>query len=86
MMRDDLLKQISALPQDSDIGIQLGGDHLDIADLVAWGDGGFVALKCHASDLRDVLLEWGLLAHQRERVIAEPAQRAVTRHATGGLA
>jgi hypothetical protein len=70
MRRDDLLKQLSTLPPDTDIGIQIGSDHLDIADLVSWGDGGFVALKCHSVDLRDVLLEWGLPALQREQVVA----------------
>jgi hypothetical protein len=28
-----------------------------------------VALKCHSGDLRDVLSEWGLSAHQREQVV-----------------
>jgi hypothetical protein len=66
MMRDELLKQISALPPDADIGIQIGDDHLDIADLAPWGDGGFVALTCHSADLRDVLSEWGLPVSQRQ--------------------
>lgn len=65
MMRDKLLKQISALPPDADTGIQIGDDHLDIADLVPWGDGGFVALQCHSGDLRDVLSEWGLREPQQ---------------------
>jgi len=69
MMRDDLLNQISALPPDADIGIQIGDDHLDIADVVPWGDDGFAALKCHSGDLRDVLTEWGLPANQRERLV-----------------
>jgi hypothetical protein len=64
MMRDDLLNQLSALPPDVDIGIQIGEDHLDIADLVPWGDGGFVALKCHSGDLRDLLSELGMSAHE----------------------
>lgn len=62
MMRDELLKQISALPADADIGIRIGEDHVDIADLASWGDGNFVALTCHSADLRDVLSEWGLPA------------------------
>jgi hypothetical protein len=65
MMRDDLLKQLSALPPDADVGIQLGDDHLDIAELVPWGEG-FVALTCHSADLRDVLLDWGMPGPRRE--------------------
>jgi hypothetical protein len=56
MMRDDLLRQLSALPPEVDVGIQIGDDHLDIADLVCWGDG-FVVLTCHSGDLRDVLCD-----------------------------
>jgi hypothetical protein len=52
-------RNISALPTNVDIGIQIGDDHVDISDLVPWGDGKFVALKCHPSDLRDMLFEWG---------------------------
>ena len=70
MRRDELLKQLSTLPPDTDVGIQIGADHLDIADLVSWGEGGFAALMCHSDDLRDVLLEWGLPTLQREQVIA----------------
>ena len=55
MMRDELLQRIAALPADSDVGVQIGDDHLDIADVVPWGDGAFGALRCHASDLRDML-------------------------------
>jgi hypothetical protein len=65
MMRNDLLTQLSALPPDADVGIQLGDDHLDIAGLVPWGDG-FVALTCHAGDLRDVLRDWGLSVSRGE--------------------
>jgi hypothetical protein len=50
---------LSALAPEVDVGIQLGDDHLDIAELVPWGEG-FVALTCHAGDLRDVLLDRGL--------------------------
>ena len=60
MMRDELLRQIAALPADSDVGVQIGDDHLDIADAVAWGDGSFGALQCHSSDLRDMLVAWDL--------------------------
>lgn len=68
MKRDELLHQIAALPADADVGIQLGDDHLDIADVTAWGDGVFGALKCQSSDLRDVLLTWGLSQEQREQL------------------
>lgn len=68
MMRDELLQQIAALPAEADIGIQLGEDHLDIADLVPWGDGEFVGLRCHSVDLLDVLSEWDLPADVCERL------------------
>jgi hypothetical protein len=68
MMRDELLHQIAALPADADVGIQLGDDHLDIADITAWGNGGFGALKCQPTDLRDVLFAWGLPRRQREQL------------------
>ena len=68
MKRDELLLQISALPPDTDIGIQVGGDHLDIADLVTWGEGGFVALKCHSPDLRDMLVHWGISKKLRKQI------------------
>ena len=67
MMRDELLQQIAALPADADIGIQLGEEHLDIADVILWGGGGFGALRCHSVDLRDVLFEWGLPATGDQR-------------------
>jgi hypothetical protein len=69
MKRDELVQQLSDLPPDTDIGIQIGDDHLDIADLVPWGNGGFVALKCHSGDLRDVLSEWGLPAIRHARLL-----------------
>jgi hypothetical protein len=80
-MRDDLLKQISALPPDADIGIQIGDDHLDIGDLVPWGEGGFVALRCHSGDLRDVLSEWDLPDHQRVRLL--PGQQTSSSEVRG---
>lgn len=60
MMRDELLQQIATLPASADVGIQIGDDHLDIVDVVAWGDGGFGALRCNANDYRDLLLAWRL--------------------------
>jgi hypothetical protein len=83
MMRDELLKQIAALRPDADVGIQIGDDHLDIAGLVPWGNGGFVALKCHSADLRDVLVEWGLSAGQREKAFPGHSQREGDRLADG---
>jgi hypothetical protein len=69
MTRNELLEQISALPPETDIGIQVGGETLDITDLVPWGDGRFVALKCHSGDLHDVLLQWGIPKHQQDRIV-----------------
>ncbi|GAA2641246.1 hypothetical protein [Paractinoplanes durhamensis] len=60
MMRDDLLQRIAALPANADVGIQIGDDHLDITDVIAWGDGDFGALRCHPNDVRDLLAAWGL--------------------------
>lgn len=65
MKRDELLERISALPANVDIGIQVGDEHLDIVDVCPWGDGAFVALRCHAPDIRDVLLAWGQSDHVR---------------------
>jgi hypothetical protein len=41
MKRRELLQRIAALPPDADVGVQIGDDHLDISDVVAWGDGTF---------------------------------------------
>jgi hypothetical protein len=60
MMRDELLCRIAELPADSDVGVQIGDDHLDIADVISWGDGAFGALRCHSNDVRDMLLSWEL--------------------------
>ena len=67
MTRDELLRRISALPPEVDIGVQVGDAHLDIADVVRWGDGTFVALRCHAGDLRDLLREWGVPGGEGDR-------------------
>jgi hypothetical protein len=58
MMRDELLEQIAALPPEVEVGIWLGDECLDIAGLVAWGEGQFVAITCDENDLRDVLRGW----------------------------
>lgn len=71
MMRDELLKLISALPADADVGIRLGDHHLDIGEVTPWGEGAFGALTCHPIDLRDVLLEWGLPPDQRRRIMPD---------------
>ena len=68
MMRDELLRQIAALPADSDVGVQIGDDHLDITDAVAWGDGSFGALQCHSGDLRDMVVAWDLPRDLRDRL------------------
>jgi len=65
MMRDELMQQIATLPADTDVGIQIGDDHLDIAEVIAWGDGRFGALRCHPNDLRDLLASQGV--DDRER-------------------
>lgn len=50
MKRSELLRRILALPADADVGVQIGEEHLDIADVVAWGDGAFGALRCCPAD------------------------------------
>jgi hypothetical protein len=70
MLRDQLLKQLSALPSDAVIGVQIGNEHLDVTDVTPWGDEGFVDLQCDPADLRDVLMEWGLPAHKRQQLVA----------------
>lgn len=69
MMRDELLERIATLPAYADVGIQIGDDHLDITDVILWGDGGFGALTCHPNDVRDLFLAWGLHVRPGE---AEP--------------
>lgn len=73
MMRDELLRRIAALPAEADLGVRLGDDHLDIADVILWGEGRFGALKCHPSDIRDVLLACGLPRDLRQRLVLELA-------------
>lgn len=68
MMRDELLRWIAALPADSDVGVQIGDEPLDIADVIRWGDGTFGALRCRSSDLRDMLVAWELPPDLRERL------------------
>jgi hypothetical protein len=58
MKRRELLQRIAALPPDADVGVQIGDDHLDISDVVAWGDGTLGALRCHRGDLRDLFRAW----------------------------
>ncbi|HET6479320.1 MAG TPA: hypothetical protein VFG35_04645 [Actinoplanes sp.] len=80
MRRDELLLQISALPPDTDIGIQVGGDHLDIADLAPWGEGRFVALKCNSRDLHDMLSHWGIPKDLRKLIaLGEQAEKHTKR-------
>ena len=55
MMRDELLRRIGALPVEADVGIQIGDDHLDIVDVIGWGDGEFGAIRCDQNDFRDFL-------------------------------
>jgi hypothetical protein len=76
MRRDELMQQIATLPADADVGVQIGDDHLDVADVVPWGDGAFGALRCHSGDLRDLLVAWGLPKDLRARLA--PGTGAVT--------
>ena len=68
MKRDKLLRQISALPVGTDIGVRLGADYLDIVGLTAWGGGRFTALCCRPNDLRDFLKAWGVPAALRDEL------------------
>jgi hypothetical protein len=68
MRRDELMKKIAALPAEADVGIQIGEDHLDIADVVPWGGGSFGAIRCQSCDLRDALLAWGVPKDRRDRL------------------
>jgi hypothetical protein len=72
MKRDELLRTIAAMPAGVDMGIQIGDDYLDIAEVVEWGDGEFCALRCHPNDLRDVLAAWGLPGELRARLAPGP--------------
>jgi len=69
MMRNELMRQLAVLPEDTLIGVQLGDQHVDATRLVPWGDEGFVDLQCHAADLLQVLREWRMPAQQREQII-----------------
>jgi hypothetical protein len=75
MTRDDLLQQISNLPPDADIGIDVGGEHVDIVGLAPAAEGGLVVLQCHLPDVLDMLAEWGIPKRQRERIASvEPRE------------
>lgn len=73
MMRDELLQRIAALPENSDVGVQIGDDHLDITEVVAWGDGTLGALRCHTSDVRDMVAAWELPRDVRDRLTSSGA-------------
>jgi hypothetical protein len=64
--RDNLLRQILALPVGTDIGVEIGADRLDVTGIVPWGGGRFAALRCRPSDLRDLLVDWGIPAALRD--------------------
>ena len=53
MMRDDLLRQIANLPSDTDVGIEVGGERVDIVGLAPTIEGGLVVLQCHLPDVLD---------------------------------
>ncbi|RSM58057.1 hypothetical protein DMB66_30630 [Actinoplanes sp. ATCC 53533] len=81
MMRDELLQRIAALPADSDVGVQIGDDHLDIAEVIRWGNGTFGALRCHSSDLHDMVVAWELPQDLRERLLPGGASTTKVRNA-----
>jgi hypothetical protein len=83
MMRDELLQQIAALPADSDVGVQIGDDHLDITGVVPWGGGAFGAVRCHSNDLRDMLVAWELPRDLRDRLAPSGATRTTNGHDVG---
>jgi hypothetical protein len=83
MMRDELLHQIAALPEDSDVGVQIGDDQLDITDVVSWGDGAFGALRCRSSDVRDMLVAWELPGDLRDRLASSGAPGSMKGHDAG---
>jgi len=70
MMRNELIRQLAALPEDTLIGVQIGDQHVDAIGLMPWGDEGFVDVLCYAPDLDEVLMEWKLPAHQRKQIVA----------------
>jgi hypothetical protein len=76
MMRDELLKRIGALPADADVGIRIGDDQVDIADVVPWGEGAFGAIVCNPVDLRDVLFERRLSAGRLHRNVSDTTPKA----------
>ena len=71
MTRDELVKRLSALPPEAEIDIQIGAEHLDVADIVPWGDENFVALVADPIDLRDVLVMWGVPPRRRNLLIGD---------------
>ena len=70
MRRDELLRQIAALPENVDVGVQVVGEALDIVGSTAWGGGAFIAIRCATKDLQDMLVGWGVPADRRGRVLA----------------
>jgi hypothetical protein len=69
MKRDELLRHLVSFRPEAEIGVQLGNANLEISDVTVWGDGAFVALGCFETDLRDVLMEWGIPASQWEELL-----------------
>jgi len=56
MMLDELLRQLSVLPQDTDVVVNVGRTELDIVELMGVdypADRNTVALLLHPGDLRD---------------------------------
>jgi hypothetical protein len=75
MMRDELLRKIASLPAETDVGVQIGSDHLDVTEVIVWGgDEQFGALRCDPCDTHDLAVAWGLSPEMREGLasVADP--------------
>jgi hypothetical protein len=57
MRRDELVKQVSALRRNADVGVLIGDEYLDVADIVPWRGGRSVALRCDSVDLWDLVVD-----------------------------
>jgi hypothetical protein len=73
MNRDELLRHLVTYPPETEIGVQLGDQNLDISDVTAWGGGAFVALECLEVDLRDLLTEWHIPVDRHDELVRKAA-------------
>jgi len=68
MRRRELIKALSQLPKNARLGILVGDQYMDIADVVTVGS--HYALRCWPADVRDALAsDWGI-ARDKAREIA----------------